>query len=123
MKLDELEAYLDIELAKITAQNKLWEEEHETLFSLMADGKDAEKNADINLAVTKYTEAIEYGQTHETCYINNYLHCIDRLLVLYRKMKDYNKELTVCELAISNNAGTKYTERKSKILALISKSK
>lgn len=51
-------------------------------------------------------------------------HAYDRLLVLYRKQKDYRNELRVCKLAIhAFKSIQKYKDRLRKIKELISKQK
>ena len=74
-----------------------------------------EKDGDIEAAVALYEENIKPG-----CYPA--MHSFDRLLVIYRRMGDYNNELRVCERAISVfKSLDKYTKRLPKIVRLIEK--
>ena len=47
--------------------------------------------------------------------------CIDRLLIIYRKLKDYANEKRICELAIQKYSAKKYKERLITIEAKINK--
>lgn len=76
-----------------------------------------EKSGDIQDSIATYEENIEPG-----CYPAR--HSFDRLLVIYRKLKDYKNEKRVCKRAISVfKKELKYCERLAKIEALIAKSK
>lgn len=76
-----------------------------------------EKQGNIEEAIKIYEENIK-----PKCYPAR--HSFDRLLVLYRKRKDYQNEQRVCKRAISVfKEEQKYKDRLSKIENLISKSK
>jgi tetratricopeptide (TPR) repeat protein len=74
-------------------------------------GKDYEKQGKIKLAIKTYEKNIDGD-----CYPATY--SFDRLMVLYRKAKDYENELRVCEKAIQVLKYDKYVQRKAKILFL-----
>ncbi len=74
-----------------------------------------EKDGDIEAAVALYEGNIKPG-----CYPA--MHSFDRLLVIYRRMGDYDNELRVCKRAISVfKSLDKYTKRLPKIVGLIEK--
>ena len=76
-----------------------------------------EKQGDIEKAIKIYEENIK-----PECYPAR--HSFDRLLVLYRKRKEYRNEQRVCKRAISVfKKEQKYKDRLVKIENLISKSK
>ena len=80
-------------------------------------GMALEKHGEIDEAIATYEQNIL-----PDCYPA--LHSYDRLLVLYRKRKDYENELRVCEMAIKVfSEMPKYAQRRDKILALIAKAK
>lgn len=82
---------------------------------LNTKGKDYEKQGKIKQAIKTYEKNIEGD-----CYPATL--SFDRLMILYRKAKDYDNELRVCEKAIAILKFNKYIERKAKILSLIRKS-
>lgn len=76
-----------------------------------------EKSANTQLAIDIYEENIKSG-----CYPAR--HSFDRLLVIYRKLKDYKNEKRVCKRAESVfKSEQKYKDRLEKIKQLISKLK
>lgn len=70
-----------------------------------------EKQGKVKQAIKTYEKNIEGD-----CYPAT--HSFDRLMILYRKAKDYDNELRVCEKAIQVLKYDKYIERKAKILLL-----
>lgn len=80
-------------------------------------GTEFEKQGNIEEAIKTYEENIKPG-----CYPAQ--HAFDRLLVLYRKQKDYKNEKRVCKRALSVfKKEQKYKDRLVKIENLISKTK
>lgn len=79
-------------------------------------GIELEKQGKIVEAIAIYEENIKGD-----CYPA--MHSFDRLLVLYRKSKDYENEKRVAEKALYLFSDNKYKERLQKIKLLISKQK
>ncbi len=78
-------------------------------------GIELEKNGEADAAIEVYEKNIKPG-----CWPAR--HSFDRLLVLYRKRKDYTNELRVCKAAIELFDGeVKYKERMVKINKRINK--
>lgn len=78
-------------------------------------GIELEKRGEIQEAIKIYEQNISYIDCDATL-------SYDRLLVLYRRQKDYENELRVCELATSKfKTIDKYKERRDKIKTLILK--
>ena len=81
---------------------------------------DYEKAGKIGLAIRTYEKNIE-GDCYPAC------HSFDRLMVLYRKRKEYDKELAVIEKALNvlckryPDLEIKYEDRRRKVLDLIEK--
>lgn len=80
-------------------------------------GMAQEKSGDIDLAIETYEENIKGGYPA--------LHSYERLMILYRKRKDYQNELRVIEIALqvftSVELQEKYKQRKEKTLTLLNK--
>lgn len=83
-----------------------------------------EKSGDIDLAIETYEENIKGDHPA--------LHSYDRLMILYRKRKDYLNELRIIDIALdvfnkdgipfdTNQIREKYKQRKEKALALLMK--
>lgn len=84
-----------------------------TTVTLSTKGIEQEKSSDEDGAIATYEECIKTGYPAS--------HAYDRLLVIYRKRKDYENEKRVCLLAIDAfKTETKYQDRLSKIDALMS---
>lgn len=83
-------------------------------------GMAQEKSGEIDLAIETYEENIK------SCHIQAH-HSYDRLMILYRKRKDYQNELRVIDAALEVFKGEydqeKYKQRKEKALALLMKEK
>lgn len=83
-------------------------------------GKEYENAGEIELAIRTYENNIE-GDCYPAC------HSFDRLMVLYRRRKEYGKELAVIEKALKVLCGryphlkNKYEDRKQKVTDLIKK--
>lgn len=81
-------------------------------------GKEQEKNGNIDLAIETYEENIK------SCHIQAH-HSYDRLMILYRKRKDYQNEIRVIDAALKvfkrEQDQEKYKQRKEKALALLMK--
>lgn len=75
-------------------------------------GIEYEKQKNISFAISTYEENVKPGSYPAR-------HAYDRLLILYRKQKDYKNELRICKLAISVFKEEKYKKRLEKIKALL----
>ena len=104
-------------LDELEAKKTAYKSRTEKLFKcaeLNNKGMELEKQGKIAEAIAIYEDNIKGD-----CYPAR--HSFDRLLVLYRKAKDYENEKHVAEKAISLFSDNKYKERLQKIELLISK--
>lgn len=104
-------------LDELEAKKAAYKSRTEKLFKcaeLNNKGIELEKRGNIADAIAIYEENIKGD-----CYPAR--HSFNRLLVLYRKAKDYENEKRVAEKAISLFSDNKYKERLQKIELLISK--
>lgn len=107
-----------IELDKRLAERKAADRALKACAKRNTKGKEYEKAGEIGLAIRTYEKNIE-GDCYSAC------HSFDRLMVLYRKRKEYDKELAVIEKALDvlckryPNLEIKYEDRKNKVLDLI----
>ena len=87
-------------LEELRARNREWEEQFSTVMNHQSKGIAFEKEKDIDGAISEYKQAIACGEKATLLSLNNYLYSMERLMVLYRKQKDYNSEIAIIEKAI-----------------------
>ena len=113
----------ELKLSFIQAQNRDWEQKFNTLMGYQAAGREFEKQNDIENAIIQYKMAVTYGSQHLK--INNYYHSVERLLILYRKKKDFESELALIETTLKESVSDKDREalnyRKERVLNLKNK--
>lgn len=85
---------------EVQARNREWQEQFSTIMHHQGKGIELEKEKDIDGAISEYKQAIACGESATLISPNNYLHSMERLMVLYRKIKDYNSEIAIIEEAI-----------------------
>ncbi len=85
---------------EVQARNREWQEQFSTIMHHQGKGIELEKEKDIDGAISEYKQAIACGESATLISPNNYLHSMERLMVLYRKQKDYNSEIAIIEKAI-----------------------
>ena len=109
-----------IELDKRLAERKAADKALSDCARRNTRGKEYEKAGKIALAIKTYEKNIE-GECYPAC------HSFDRLMVLYRKRTEYDKELAVIEKALDvfckryPDLKNKYETRKQKVIDLIEK--
>ena len=79
------------------ARNREWGEQFSTVAGHQRKGIALEKEKDIDGAIFEYKQAIFNGEKATLLSPNNYLYSMERLMVLYRKIKDYNSEIAIIE--------------------------
>lgn len=91
------------EYEEIHAQNVEWERQAKELYKYQNAGIEAEKMKDIPQAVCSYEKAVEYGRSASKMKSGQYYYSIERLLVLYRKKKEYDKEISLIRSALNES--------------------
>lgn len=82
-------------LEELRARNREWQEQFSTVMNHQGKGIELEKEKDIDGAISEYKQAIANGEKATLLSLNNYLYSMERLMVLYRKIKDYNSEIAI----------------------------
>lgn len=101
---EEAKAYID--------KRKQYEEKLRATAALNNEGREHEQNGEIDAAISTYEECVALG--YPACY------AYERLMILYRRKKDYINEKRIIEIALKvypNNE--KYKLRLSKVLKKI----
>lgn len=116
---------IEHEFALAKAKNKAWEHEFDILMEYQNNGMSLEKTGDTENAIAEYEKCIDFGNKSNLMRINNYLHSIERLAILYRKKKLYEKERGLLDSALKNqmhkNQRAKLETRLTKVLEIIEK--
>ncbi len=94
---DEYMADLDRRLAEVQAENREWEQQFAVLMGHQGKGMELEKQKDIENAMSEYEKAIAYGRQASRMAINNYQYSAERLMILYRKRKEYDSEIALIQ--------------------------
>lgn len=114
----------DKHLAAMKKYNARWEEMHGRLMGLQLLGTRLEKEGNNDGAIRAYCECVRFGEAYPRFTLYNYLHSLERLMVLYRKKKDFGAEIKVIEKVLSHRDGlaprqvVRYTERLEKAKGL-----
>ena len=90
--------------SNVSAQrhNEIWSIFHSELHAIGKDGRTAEANKDYELAVKKYNEVISFTKSYSVIdRIQNYGTYLERLAIVYRKLKLYAEEVELLEYHIS----------------------
>lgn len=88
------------ELARLQEENRRWTEQAEVLFGYQNRGIELEKEGKPAEASEAYEEAVAYGQSADKMSVNQYFYSLERLCVLYRKAKQYDREVATIRTAL-----------------------
>lgn len=81
---------------------QLRESEWAEVISYQNQGKTYEKQQLLEQAADSYEKAIVIGESSPRIIINNYFHSIERLAVVYRKLKRYDEEIRVVSIGLQH---------------------
>ena len=115
------------EIEELHAQNERWSEVFNECMSYQRRGLDCEKANDFSGAIAAYIQCIAYNETVEDVIGSlRCLHSVERLSIIYRKLKLYEEEQSILEYALkhelSDEMRVKLVERYRKLMLLQSKS-
>lgn len=97
-------------------QNAEWERQFGIVMEHQHAGIVAESSGDTDSAILSYTSAVLWGQMLPLIKPNNYFHSVERLCVLYRRVRDYAAEVKTIELALLMLADINFPEPKRRQL-------
>lgn len=89
-------------LARLREENRKFDEAFSVAMGFQNKGISFEKMKEFPAAVSAYEQCVAYGEASPLLRINSYLYSIERLAVLYRKMKNYDDEVRVIKLGLSH---------------------
>lgn len=116
------------ETLKKLQEYKLWNTELSEVSYYQNLGMDYERKNDLENAVKSYEKAITLGEESPRIKINNYLHSVERLAIVYRKLKRYDDEVRVILIGLkyqdvnpSDNYYVRLRKRLAKAESLLNK--
>lgn len=96
-------------IARLRAENAEYSRLNSELCSFYASGSAAEKSGDLLGAAGWYERGLSFGESSQRLRINDYFRFIERLAVVYRKLKRFDDEVRVIRLALAHrNDGRVY---------------
>lgn len=75
------------EIEKLQAENASWQKEFDRIIDFREKASSLEKEGRLQEAIEEYTKSVLFGEASGRLNLNNYVHDIDRLIVLYNKTK------------------------------------
>ena len=94
---------IEKEIAKLRAQNFQWSKEFGICMTFQNKGIEFERLGMKEEAAFQYEKAVENGRKSKFLRINNYYFSIERLTILYRKLKRYDKEIQIIRFALTQS--------------------
>ena len=98
--MEERQKNFSVNLKKFKQEIKSGKNNFSAVMNHQGKGIAIEKEKDIDGAISEYKQAIANGEKATLLSLNNYLYSMERLMVLYRKIKDYNLEIAIIEKVI-----------------------
>lgn len=89
-------------IARLREENRKLDDAFSVAMGFQNKGISFEKMKDFPAAVSAYEECVAYGEASPLLRVNVYLYSIERLAVLYRKLKRYDDEVRVVKLGLSH---------------------
>lgn len=89
-------------LARLREENRKFDEAFSVAMGFQNKGISFEKMKDFPAAVSAYEQCVAYGEASPLLRVVDYLYSIERLAVLYRKLKRYDDEVRVVKLGLSH---------------------
>lgn len=90
-------------IEKLQGGNREWEKAFSELMSFQNAGIELERDGRLEEAVRQYKQAVKLGENDERFKVNNYFYSIERLVIVCRKLKKYDDEIRVINLALSSD--------------------
>ena len=112
--LDELDKVISETRAKLEVlqkDNRCWTEQANILFGHQKAGTELEKAGNLEAAIKEYEAAVAYGHEADKMGVNQYYYSLERLCIIYRKLRLYDKEIATIEAALAEYINDKDRER------------
>lgn len=122
-QLSKIESDIEEKLQASRERNKLWERHFGIVMEYANNGREFERQGKPEAAINEYRQAVDYAIAQpDFLGYANYAHSLERLAVLYRKMRLYENEIDICNIIIDKAYSDKdkelYQLRKDKATQL-----
>lgn len=102
---------LETKLIELQRENKAWEKDFNHIIKLREKAIQLEKNQDYSKAIETYIESIEFGEKSVKLNFSNYGYDIERLIVLYGKTKQTEKQIELLDRIIETYPDSQDTDK------------
>ena len=96
---------------ELQKENHRWTEQANVLFGHQNRGIELEKEGKLEAAIEEYEAAVAYGREADKMGVNQYYYSLERLCIIYRKLRLYDKEIATIEAALAEYINDKDRER------------
>ena len=110
-KLDKVMSETRAKFDELQKENHRWTEQANVLFGHQNRGIELEKEGKLEAAIEEYEAAVAYGREADKMGVNQYYYSLERLCIIYRKLRLYDKEVATIEAALSEYINDKDRER------------
>jgi tetratricopeptide (TPR) repeat protein len=98
-------------IAEMRRLNDIWSEQAAVLFGHQNKGAELEKANRLEAAAREYEAAVAYGRAAGQMTVNQYFYSIERLCIIYRKLRRYDDEIATIRAALAEYINPKDRER------------
>lgn len=110
-KLDKIISESRVKLEALQKENHRWTEQANVLFGHQKAGIELEKEGRLEAAIEEYEAAVAYGREADKMGVNQYYYSLERLCIIYRKLRLYDKEIATIKAALAEYINDKDRER------------
>jgi tetratricopeptide (TPR) repeat protein len=89
------------ETDRLRTENELWQTDFNKLLDLRNKATKLEKSDKLSMAIDSYLSAMDFGEKSTKLSINNYSHDIQRIIILYGKIKETENLISFLQKVIS----------------------
>lgn len=102
--IDNINSFADLkrETDRLRKENDAWQKEFNHIIKLREKATKLDKNGKYLEAIETFRESIDYGENSNRLNISNYVHDIERVMILYGKTKQIDKQINFIESIINN---------------------
>jgi len=89
------------EVEKLQMENAAWQKDFDIILNFRKTASSFEKEGKLQEAINEYSKSVSFGETNQRLNLNNYVHDIERLIVLYNKTKQKDKLINFLDQLIA----------------------
>lgn len=100
---DAFRSFMQKEIDILHKENDEWKRDYDTVLQYQNKGKELEHTGMLEEAAEQYEQAVLFGRGSERLRSNFYFQNIERLVIVYRKLKRYDDEIRTIRLGLSED--------------------